>query len=60
MFTRPVDVFIRRARILDDPPEGVSAVAISEFLTARSTPYILPRLVLGQALPEEVVISFHN
>ena len=35
MFTKPADVFMRRARILDDPPEGVSVVAISEFLTKK-------------------------
>ena len=39
MFTKPADVFMRRARILDDPPEGVSVVAIIEFLTAKPTPY---------------------
>ena len=38
MFTKPVDVFIRRARILDDPPEGVSVVAISKFLTTKPMP----------------------
>ena len=39
MFIKPADVFMRRARILEDPPEGVSVVAISEFLTAKPTPY---------------------
>ena len=58
-FTKPADVFMRRARILDDPPEGVSVVAISEFLTAK-TYAVLPRLVLEQALPEEGVVSFHK
>ena len=41
MFTKPVDVFMRRAIILDDSSEGVSVVAISEFLMAKPTPYCL-------------------
>ena len=41
MFTKPTDVFMPRERILDDPPEGVSVVAISEFLTAKPMPYCL-------------------
>ena len=50
MFTKPADVFMQRARILSDPPEGVSVVTISEFLTAKT----------GLALPEEGVVSFHK
>ena len=41
MFTNPANVFMRRARILNDLPEGVSVVAISEFLTAKPTLYCL-------------------
>ena len=41
MFKKLADVYMGRARILDDPPEGVSVVAISEFLTEKFTPYCL-------------------
>ena len=40
MFTKPADIFMRRA-ILDDPPVEVSVLAISEFLTAKPMPYCL-------------------
>ena len=55
MFTKPADIFMRRARILDDPPEGVSVVAISELFAEKPTLYCLG---LSWDRPEEGVVSF--